>query len=267
VAGDWIKMRSALLQSPKLIALTRRLQQEREFRDWLTPGGGGSMNGQMVSDDALRCVTGALLLRVWSAAREHGTYRDNDLFLPCIEVSDLDVMAGVPTFGEAMQSVGWAKQLDVPLGVLFPNFKEFNVPLDPATKQKNYRERQKLERYDALPNASNEKPQNVTARVEKKRSKKHTCDVVPGFEHFWLAYPATGRKVAKSKCLEAWARNGLEDIASKIVAHVATMKLSATWQPDHHGKSYEPAPLTYLNQRRWEDGAPIVAVAPSRVAL
>src|SRR5215510_167928 len=79
VAGDWIKMRSALLDHPKVIAMARRLHSERAFRDWLTPGGGSPMNGQVASDHALRCVTTALLMRVWSLSREHGKFVDADL--------------------------------------------------------------------------------------------------------------------------------------------------------------------------------------------
>lgn len=162
MAGDWIKMRAQLLQSPKLISVARSLHNRREFRDWLTPGGGGSMNGQVVSDDALRCVTGALLLRVWSAAREHGEFVGEDLFLPRINLSDLDVIAGVPGFGEAMAGVGWAE--DSENGVSLPNFREYNLPMDSKDRQKAYRERHKKQAKkrvtESLPKARNE---NVTS--------------------------------------------------------------------------------------------------------
>ena len=141
MAGDWIKMRAQLLQSPKLISVARSLHDVREFRDWLTPGGAGQMNGQVVSDDALRCVTGALLLRVWSAAREHGEFVGDDLLLPCINLTDLDVIAGVSGFGEAMAGVGWAEDSDE--GVTLPNFREYNLPIESRDKQKAYRERLK----------------------------------------------------------------------------------------------------------------------------
>lgn len=141
MAGDWIKMRSALLQSPKLIAISRELNANAEFRGWLTPGGGGPFNGQLVSDDALRCVTGALLLRVWSAAREHGKYIGADLFLPFITVQDLDVMGGVAGLGQAMVDVEWARESGRPKGIFLPNFKEFNIPSSAAERQQTFRER------------------------------------------------------------------------------------------------------------------------------
>jgi hypothetical protein len=107
VAGDWIKMRGALLDHPKVIAMTRALQETEEFRDWMTPGGGGHMNGKIVSDHASRAVTTALLLRAWSCAREHGKFEGDDLWLEHSWVEDLDQLAGAPGVGLAMESVGW----------------------------------------------------------------------------------------------------------------------------------------------------------------
>src|ERR1041385_9124021 len=108
MSGDWIKMRGALLDHPKVISLGRRLHASKAFRDWLTPGGGSETNGQIVSSEALRCVTTALLLRVWSVARESGKFVDEDLILEHSELADLDQIAGVPGFGAAMSNVGWA---------------------------------------------------------------------------------------------------------------------------------------------------------------
>ena len=88
---------------------------------------------------------------------------------------------------------------------------------------------------------------------EKRREDKKTlCRVEPdGFVRFWNSYPATRRRVAKAKCLEVWVRHGLESTSEQIVAHVSGMAATPQWTG-----GYEPAPLTYLNQRRWEDGLP-----------
>lgn len=69
-----------------------------------------------------------------------------------------------------------------------------------------------------------------------------------GFDAFWNAYPRMERKVAKAECLKRWKKNGLASIADQIVSHVAAMSQTKTWQD-----GYAPAPLTYINQRRWED--------------
>ena len=70
-----------------------------------------------------------------------------------------------------------------------------------------------------------------------------------GFNRFWQTWPSTERKVAKAKCAERWRKARLEEIADEIVEHVETMRGTRQWR-----EGYEPAPLTYLNQRRWEDG-------------
>lgn len=71
------------------------------------------------------------------------------------------------------------------------------------------------------------------------------------FAQFWLTYPNTPRRVAKAKCFDIWKKNKLNDVADEIIGHVWAMKRTKQWKD-----GYEPAPLTYLNQRRWEDGLP-----------
>lgn len=78
----------------------------------------------------------------------------------------------------------------------------------------------------------------------------------PGFASFWQAWPTSDRKQAKGKCLEAWKKASAERDAALVVAHVETMKATA-WQKD--GGQYIPAPLTYLNQRRWEGASDEIA--------
>lgn len=128
------------------------------------------MNGQIIGDGALRCVTTALLLKVWSVAREHGNFVGDDLVLPHNTVTDIDQISGVSGFGEAMEVVGWAVDKN---GLTLPNFIEFNVPMTNSEKQKEYRERKKSGIKPVtkpLPTRSNENTQNVTTR-EEKRSK------------------------------------------------------------------------------------------------
>jgi hypothetical protein len=74
-----------------------------------------------------------------------------------------------------------------------------------------------------------------------------------GFLLFWKSWPSSPRKVGKAACAKKWRQGGLEEMAPEIAAHVRAMAGSKQWQTD----GFEPAPLTYLNQRRWEDGAPM----------
>lgn len=71
----------------------------------------------------------------------------------------------------------------------------------------------------------------------------------PGFVRFWDAWPANDRKQAKGKCFDAWRKAGAERVAELVIDHVLSLKSSA-WIKD--GGQYVPAPLVYLNQRRWE---------------
>lgn len=79
---------------------------------------------------------------------------------------------------------------------------------------------------------------------------KAGADYSVGFVNFWKTWPINDRKQAKGKCFEAWKKAGAEPQAALIVAHVERMKRSPGWTKD--GGEYVPAPLVYLNQRRWE---------------
>jgi hypothetical protein len=50
--------------------------------------------------------------------------------------------------------------------------------------------------------------------------------------------------------MEAWAKQSAEPVAEQILAHVEAKKLSAGWTKN--GGEFIPAPLVYLNQRKWE---------------
>lgn len=134
------------------------------------------MNGQIVSVSALRCVTTALLMRVWSGAREHGKFVDDDLVLPFSDLADLDEMAGAPGVGAAMAHVEWAVEAN---GVTLPNFKEFNVPMTPAEKQQEYRNR-KNGVTKSLPSEGNVNAESVTTREEKSREEVKETTTVGG---------------------------------------------------------------------------------------
>jgi uncharacterized protein YdaU (DUF1376 family) len=68
------------------------------------------------------------------------------------------------------------------------------------------------------------------------------------FDEFWNNWPASKRKVAKTACKAKWERQALDPLADKINAVVTRLKASEQWV-----SGYEPAPLTFINQKRWED--------------
>ena len=87
-------------------------------------------------------------------------------------------------------------------------------------------------------------------------------DDPPGFTEFWKTWPSNDRKQAKGKCLDAWKKARAERDAALVLAHVESLKSSASWMKN--GGEFIPAPLVYLNQRRWE-GAESVAPATADV--
>jgi hypothetical protein len=69
------------------------------------------------------------------------------------------------------------------------------------------------------------------------------------FANFWSVWPSSPRKVAKAACRKKWSVLKIDhDTMLKIIDHVRLMVGTKQWQT-----GFEPAPLTYLNQRRWED--------------
>lgn len=80
------------------------------------------------------------------------------------------------------------------------------------------------------------------------------------FSEFWSAWPASKRKVARSACEAKWMRQALDPLADKIIAPVTRLKASEQWST-----GFEPSPLTYINQKRWEDESGTESVFARRV--
>lgn len=72
------------------------------------------------------------------------------------------------------------------------------------------------------------------------------------FAEFWSAYPKKGQK---PQCLAKWSSKNLDSVADEIIAHVSSMAGSDQWTKE--GGQFCPNPLTYLNQERWEQDAPV----------
>jgi hypothetical protein len=81
------------------------------------------------------------------------------------------------------------------------------------------------------------------------------------FLRFWTAWPPNARKHSRGKCWTLWRQKDFDQIAQEIMAHVEALKASGDWQ-----RGYVPAPLVYLNQRRWE-GAEMTDERELKVAM
>lgn len=85
--------------------------------------------------------------------------------------------------------------------------------------------------------------------ISPKGGRRKSTGTVEGFAEFWETWPTSLRKVGKVKCEEKWVARNLSLVADKIIAHVKAMKQGEQWT-----SGYEPSPMTYINQSRWEDG-------------
>lgn len=91
---------------------------------------------------------------------------------------------------------------------------------------------------------ANQEP--ITKNQNKETPKKILA--ASRFEEFWKIWPASPRKVGKSTCEAKWRGQALDPLADQIIASVTLLKASEQWI-----KGFEPAPLTFINQKRWED--------------
>jgi uncharacterized protein YdaU (DUF1376 family) len=99
---------------------------------------------------------------------------------------------------------------------------------------------------------SESKPKDNPKKIQIQNKNIYTSSK---FDDFWNAWPSSKRKVAKAECQKKWAKAGLDSVAEAIVLHVNAIKGTEQWT-----SGFEPAPLTYINQRRWEDDAGTPAV-------
>ena len=176
MANDWIKFRSGLFESPKLIGMAKYLARSINFLNWLTPEVCEVCTDNVTSEKALRLVTGALLSVTWSRLRQFGKALPNgDCFLEFLSLSDLDGIAGAPDVGAAMEYVGWAEYSEEMQGVIIPKFfLEHNVALSSAEKQSAYRERKNVQkrtekRYQSVTEALPDDGNKTVTRVEESR--------------------------------------------------------------------------------------------------
>ena len=98
--------------------------------------------------------------------------------------------------------------------------------------------------------ANQKRTQTLTEEEKEKETPKPPLSAAPTerFEEFWSIWPASKHKVGKAAVLAKWKVKHLDKVADQIIAHVTAMKGTEQWLT-----GFEPAPLTYINQRRWED--------------
>lgn len=91
-------------------------------------------------------------------------------------------------------------------------------------------------------------PDAPAIKTKKQKEPPEVFPLPARFEEFWLAWPSSSRKIGKVACRDKWASKSLDTLADRIIAHVNVLKGSKNWL-----EGFDPAPMTYLNQSRWED--------------
>jgi DNA-binding MarR family transcriptional regulator len=85
-------------------------------------------------------------------------------------------------------------------------------------------------------------------RAREDKEKIYVVKTTNRFDEFWESYPSV-RKVNKKTCMERWANKNIDAIADEVIGYVKRMKDTQSWKD-----GFSPAPLTLLNQERWNDG-------------
>jgi hypothetical protein len=264
MAGEWINRDTGLRSHPAILHLWLHFEK-KQHRGFLAD-----------------CVC-----EMWAYADQFGHVEGDDIV--CELTTDLlDAHVDLPGFSVAMtkfrESVTNKKPwLVVEDGRL--RFPGLYAVMDSSSKRRaEKRERKKRERakrkngdvsHDCRTNVASmshdicatggPKQQQITEH-RTQNTNKDTPQPPKGLESvgfldFWNAWPPSDRKHDRKGCARKWASLELEPLATLIVADVNRRKTSPDWTKD--GGQYIPAPMVYLNQRRWE----AATTQPARRAL
>jgi hypothetical protein len=226
VAGDWIKMRSDLFTHPKVVRMSSALQADR-----------------------LRTVGG--LMSAWCLFDAHSI----DGRLDGYTLETLDELVGWRGFSRAMESVGWLVS-DGGEGLSLPAFDTHNGAS--AKRRAMEADRKRAEREAAKAGSEDDRnPSALDADKKRTRGEERREEIdtgadalTPGFQRFWETWPKSDRKAARGKCFASWKKAKADALSDAIVADVERLKHSTGWTKN--GGEFIPAPLVYLNERRWE---------------
>jgi hypothetical protein len=92
--------------------------------------------------------------------------------------------------------------------------------------------------------------QSQPIAVSSKQKHKNIPPPSGAFLRFWGVWPSSSRKGSRGECWERWRKHDFDLVAEEIISHVEGMKSSADWLKN--GGEFIPAPLAYLNKKRWE---------------
>lgn len=218
MAGEWIKVETCLSGKAEVIRLARLMSVKR--------------------DEAL-----GMVVRFWVWADSNTV----DGVVDGVASQDVDAVLSTPGLCRALELVGWLQIDSEKERITIPKFSRHNG--ESAKKRALKNERQAKWRANLV-----DAHVDADASLEKRREEKkqHIATLPPSgaFLKFWSSWPKGQRKQAQGKCWTLWRRSDFDQHAPAIISHVETLKSSEDWRRD--SGRFVPAPLVYLNQRRWE---------------
>ena len=168
--------------------------------------------------------------------------RTEDGYFHARVVAELEKYRGKATSAKNANKARWGLKSDVKSDVK-SDAEQMQIVSQPRTKNQ-----------EPITNNQNTPPLppdgGVAGLQNKKPEKPKPEESEAGFEKFWQVWPKSDRKQAKGLCLKAWKKAGAERHAADILAHIEACKRSENWSKE--GGQFIPAPLVYLNQKRWE---------------
>lgn len=109
---------------------------------------------------------------------------------------------------------------------------------------------------------SSKNKQNAINNNNNVNNDKDNKSITDRFDRFWNEYP---RHVSKQNAFKAFEKLNPDDqLLEVMIKAVEQQKKSEQWTKD--GGQFIPHPATWINQKRWEDEAPVavVKVLPSQ---
>jgi hypothetical protein len=135
-------------------------------------GGAEELSG--LSRQAMRLLVVGGLHAVWAAVNEHTS--DGVMTNSCLE--DLDDIAGIEGFGNAMQAAGWLEADEADATLTFPNFGQWNTPAKDATAAERMRKHREKQRV-AQQSVTVTEPLRATVTLDKTRQDKSNTPAAP----------------------------------------------------------------------------------------
>ncbi len=187
--SNWIKVRSNLRTSPKLVIVASHLS--------VTP------------ITALGAICTA-----WMLADEHA---DEHGLLKQIGLKELDGMIGMEGLGEAMSKVGWLKESST--GVQFIDYEKHNG----STAKSRARDQQRKQSSRLRPKKTGQKKDNIGTREEKNKNREDNI------ESMCRPSPGEAEEYAKADFPKIETLKNLANKSGEVVRVWIDNRLASGW--------------------------------------